>query len=367
MKLSSMTQPDSANKNVTVVGLGLIGGSIGLKLRELGWNVNAVDEDAAVQAHAVELGAADQVGFNPDSSIVFIATPVGSIPKAALDALENSNAVVTDVGSTKATIASEVSHSRFVGGHPMAGSELDGLVGARKDMFDGALWILTPDSATSEECYSFVRELVILLGADCVTLTPSAHDEIVAQVSHVPHLAAASLMNSAADSADDSGVMLRLAAGGFRDMTRISAGRSVIWPDICFANSKAIAEGIDGLIDTLTNVKKWVVESDRKNLLAHLDSARQARLNLPVGFGPDSELSEIELPVLNQPGEIAAITALAAKLDVNIIDLEISHSAASTRGVMILLVETESTDTFIPALIELGYQPRTRPLDVVED
>jgi len=342
----------------TIIGFGLIGGSIGLKLKSLGWHVSCVDEDQNVQKEAIEVNAADSIGFDTKSDLVIIATPVGGVEAAVKNALEISDAVVTDVGSTKAEICRSINNPRFVGGHPMAGSEQDGLSGANESMFDGALWVLTPSESTSDESYSFVRKFVISLGADCVTLDPKVHDQIVAQVSHVPHLIAASLMNSAASKSDERTVLLRLAAGGFRDMTRISAGRASIWPDICLANSEAIIDGLDSMIDSLSTMKIWMQNQDRQQILTHLESARSARMNLPVNFGSDSDLSEVILPVLDQPGEIAAVTSLAAKLDVNIFDLEISHTAEGMRGVMVLIVESESGPKFIEELKQIGYTPK---------
>src|SRR5204862_3572985 len=132
----------------------------------------------------------DAIGVDPDAAITFVAVPVGSIPDAARDALARTAGYVTDVGSVKGTILDAVDDPRFVGGHPMAGSEQDGLDGADADVFEGAVWVLTPTVTTDDNAFAVVRTTVTAFGADVVALSPERHDTLVAVVSHVPHLAA---------------------------------------------------------------------------------------------------------------------------------------------------------------------------------
>ncbi|MGH1504465.1 MAG: prephenate dehydrogenase/arogenate dehydrogenase family protein [Acidimicrobiales bacterium] len=345
-----------------VVGTGLIGGSVALALKKAGWRVTGADIDPAVTTRAVELGVIDAAGEGADADLTVIAVPVGDVARLAAEALERTDGAVTDVGSTKFDICQAVDDPRFVGGHPMAGSEQDGLIGAKATMFEGAMWVLTPSDDTDEQAFALVRSAVRQMGAETIALRPRVHDELVAQVSHVPHLTAASLMVLADDSAIEHRALLRLAAGGFRDMTRISAGRPGIWPDICVANKTAITDGLDRLIAALGAVRDQVAEGRRGELLAMLEQARDARVNLPTGFGPASELTELTIPVPDRPGEIAAIATLAAELDVNIFDLELSHSGEGGRGVMILVVDTAMEERFVGGLMARGYRPRSRRL-----
>src|SRR3954470_19491120 len=162
-----MTSPGRA----LVVGTGLIGGSIGLALRGLGWHVTGRDLDEKRAARAVELGALDAVGDDPQADVVFIATPVGSIADEARAALAQGR-IVTDVGGVKGPIVRAVGDSRFVGGHPMAGSEQEGVDGADATLFDGATWVLTPTDDTDTTAYTQVRAVVSSLGADVVALRP---------------------------------------------------------------------------------------------------------------------------------------------------------------------------------------------------
>lgn len=350
-------------RRATVVGTGLIGGSVGLALRAQGWTVAAVDADPEVASHAVTVGAADSVGYDDGCELVVIAAPVGAVPDLAREALERTEAVVTDVGSTKGDICTSVQHERFVGGHPMAGSEQDGLAGAHAELFTGATWVVTPVAATAESSLLTVLQVVRSLGAETIVLRPEIHDQLVAQVSHVPHLTAATLMNLAAATSIEHRSLLRLAAGGFRDMTRISAGRPSIWPDICAANAEAIAAGLDELIDALGEMRDRVVKGDRDGILEVLTEARSARVNLPVGYGPADALVELAIPIPDRPGEIAAIANLAAELDVNIFDLEIRHSGEGRQGVMLVVVDEARSERLMGGLMARHYRPTVRSLD----
>ena len=251
------------------MGVGLIGGSIGLALRERGWHVSGVDPDEARLAAALEMGVIDAAGWDSAAEVTFVATPVAHIADAVRAALDASpEGLVTDVGSVKVPVVSAVDDKRFVGGHPMAGSEQDGLEGADASMFVDTNWVLTPGDGTDDAAFARVRTAVASLGAEVVTLAPDRHDALVALVSHVPHLTAATLMGLAAARSEEHYAVLRLAAGGFRDMTRIAAGHPGIWPDICAENSHAISEVLDDLIEALGVVRREVAEADREGLLA---------------------------------------------------------------------------------------------------
>ena len=351
------------SRRATVVGVGLIGGSIGLALRELGWHVSGVDSDGERCSRGLELGALDAVGWDPAAEVTFVATPVGLVAGLVAEALDASpSGLVTDVGSVKASIVEAFDDPRFVGGHPMAGSELDGVEGADASMFRGANWVLTSGGATADSAFARVRSIVRSLGAEVVTLSPDRHDALVALVSHVPHLTAASLVGLAARRSEEHSAILRLAAGGFRDMTRVAAGHPGIWPDICAENRAAITEALDDLIGALGEVRQEVAETDGDRLLHRLESARTARVSLPTGAPPPSELLEVRVPVLDRKGEIASIAALATDLDVNIYDLEIAHSAEGDRGVVVLIVDAPLADRLTEGLEGLDYRPTSRPL-----
>jgi prephenate dehydrogenase len=351
----------SERRRAVVVGTGLIGGSIGLALRKQGWHVTGRDLDGQRVSQALEQGALDAVGDDPDAEITFVCVPVSSIAEQARSAL-TAGGVVTDVGGVKGPVVAAVDHPRFVGGHPMAGSEQEGMDGADPSLFEGATWVLTPIVSTDAEAYTLVRSIVTSLGADVVALAPERHDELVATVSHVPHLAAATLMALAADGATEQGPMLRLAAGGFRDMTRIAAGHPGIWPDICAENRDAIVEALDRLVSSLSAMRDLVVLGDRPGLLEALERARSARVNLPARVARDTALVEMRVPVPDRPGVLAEITTLLGELDVNIEDLEIAHSVEGERGVLVLVVQETAADVTRTALLSRGFHPTARKL-----
>ena len=354
-----MTSPSRA----VVVGTGLIGGSIGLGLRAQGWHVTGRDLDPERSARALALGALDAVGDDPEADVTFICTPVLSIPAEARAALAAGGGVVTDVGSVKKPVVTGVSHRRFVGGHPMAGSEQEGVDGADPSLFEGATWVLTPAVDTDAEAYTRVRSVVTSLGADVIALHPAQHDELVALVSHVPHLAAATLMTLAAEETEEHAAVLRLAAGGFRDMTRVAAGHPGIWPDICAENREAIVDALDRLVSALGTMRQLVERADRPGLLAALDRARAARVNLPGRVVTAEGLAELRVPVLDRPGVVAEVTTLLGELGVNIADLEIAHSVEGQRGVLVVVVEEDDAAPAVKALVDRGYRPSSRPLE----
>ena len=358
-----MTFPDpSPRRRAAVVGTGLIGGSIGLALRARGWHVTGRDRDPQRAEQAQTLGALDALGDDPDAEVTFVATPVSSVSSEAAAALKGGG-VVTDVGSVKTSIVGSVDHRRFVGGHPMAGSEQEGVAAANADLFSGSVWVLTPVAGTDPGAHSLVRSVVSSLGAEVVELPPEQHDALVAVVSHVPHLTAAALMCLAVGRSEEHSVLLRLAAGGFRDMTRVAAGHPGIWPDICVENADAIVELLTTLEQSLARVRTLVAGGDRAGLLATLEAARAARVNLPVQVADPGQLVELRIPVPDRPGVLAEITTLATELGVNIADLEIAHSGEGDAGVLILLVPAARHEQLCRALVDRGYHAASRALE----
>jgi prephenate dehydrogenase len=331
-------------------------------LRREGWHVSGVDHDPQRVARAVELGALDVAGSDPSADITFIATPVRSVVGAALLALQSGTGFVTDVGSVKASIVGAVADPRFVGGHPMAGSEQEGVDGATGDLFEGAVWVLTPTATTDDSAYATIRSVVTSLGAEVVALPPDRHDALVAVVSHVPHLTAATLMRLADDRSEEHRALLRLAAGGFRDMTRVAAGHPGIWPDICAENRDAIVEVLDLLVASLGDMRDVVARDDRDRLLDVLERARSARVNLPARYDRTAVLAEMRVPVPDRPGVLADVTTLATELDVNIVDLEIAHSSEGQQGVLILVIEAEHADLLRGGLLARGYRPSVQAI-----
>lgn len=349
-------------RRANVLGLGLIGGSVALGLAERGWHVTGDDVDPDRVTEAVERGIVHEVGLDPSAELTVVAVPVLAVPEQVKRALAETSGVVTDVGSVKAPIVAAVDDPRFVGGHPMAGSELEGLAGADASLFTGAVWVLTPTALTTDGAFATVAAVAAELGAEVVALEPRRHDDLVAVVSHVPHLAAATLMGLASERAEEHAALLRLAAGGFRDMTRIAAGHPAIWLDICSENRDAILKALDGLLGRLSEVRDLVAQEDRTTLLARLQAAREARTNLPGRSTQPSQLAEVRIPIPDRPGAAAEVFTLAAELGVNIASFEVVHSAEGNRGVTVVLIDAEASELFRGGLLARGFRPAVERL-----
>jgi prephenate dehydrogenase len=353
-------------RRVEIVGTGLIGASIGLSLRAGGWWVTGRDKDPERAGEALELGAIDEVGEDTGAEIVFVATPLESVADEATSLLADPRRpgpIVTDVAGVKSRVARSIEDPRFVGGHPMAGSEQVGVDGASSELFLGATWVLTPTENTDPGAFTALRGVVGAMGAEVVALSPEQHDLLVAVVSHVPHLTAATLMNLAERRSEQHAALLRLAAGGFRDMTRVAAGQPAIWPDVCAANSAAIVETLDALVSDLTDMRERVANCDRTSIFLTLENAARARRSLPKGAVRPERLAELRVPVPDRPGVLAEITTLAGDMGVNIYDLEIAHSTEGDRGVLVLVVDAGQEDRLSEVLSSRGYRSTSARLE----
>ncbi len=357
-----MTSPteEGAGRRALVVGTGLIGGSIALGLRRHGWHVAGIDADPDRAREALAHGVVDAVGDDPAAEVVFVAVPATAVAaevhRLLGGASRRADVVVTDVSGVKEGIVKEADHPRFIGGHPMAGSEQIGLHGADADLFEGAIWVLTPTAATDLAAFDRLKGIVMSLGAEVLVLSPTDHDRLVAVVSHVPHLVAATLMNAASTGAEQDGTLLRLAAGGFRDMTRVAAGHPGIWPDVCVENASSIIAALDALVADLQTMRRRVADRDRTALLETLQRASAARRSLPARVPRPEHLAELRIPVHDRDGVLAEITAVAAQASINIYDIEIAHSAEGPTGVLILVVDSADAEALTAGLEAQGYR-----------
>ena len=347
----------SDQRTAIVAGTGLIGGSVGMALRRAGWHVTGVDPDPDRTAAAIAVGAVDRIGEPGPCDLAVAATPVDKLSSVVQQLLEAGASIVTDVGGVKAPLATAVDDPRFVAGHPMAGNEQEGLAGSSADLFDGAVWVLTPTDHTDDAALTEVRKIVTSFGAHVISLAPERHDLLVALVSHVPHLTATALVRIAHRWSSEHRAVLRLAAGGFRDMTRVASGHPAIWPSVCSANSGAIIKVLDQLADELAELRRIVEDDARDELLARLAEARSARLNLPTTAPDTTRLVELSVGIPDKKGQLAKITTLASDLDVNIYDLQIVHSAEGPQGLLTVLIDDTAASRFRDELIESGYHP----------
>ncbi len=339
------------------MGLGLIGGSLALALKKNGFHISGSDENIETSKSALEREIISAIGVDPLAEISFIATPVSSIPMQASIALAQTKGIVSDVGGVKASVVDAVRDPRFVGGHPMAGSELAGLDGADETLFEGAVWVLTPSVESSDETFEKLAKVITSLGAEIVVLEAQRHDRLVAVVSHLPHLTAATLMGLAHVTAEEHVAVLRLAAGGFRDMTRVASGQPQIWIDICRENRDAILDALDGMISGLTEMRRIVDKQDNEQLLVRLQTARSARANLPGRVHELLDVCEVRVPIPDRAGSAAEIFTLAADLGVNIANFEVSHSVEGDRGILVLIIDKASAEMFRGGLMARKFRP----------
>lgn len=352
-----MTSPSS--RRAHVVGLGLIGASVALALGESGWSVTGTDSNAATVEAALQSGVVSSGDLDHAVELVVIATPAGIVADVATEVLAqltNEDAVVTDVAGVKGSIVAQVDDQRFLGGHPMAGSELRGLAGARAELFRGCTWVLTPTDRTSPTTYSALHGVLREIGANVVAISADDHDRLVAVASHVPHLLAGSLMNEASQVAEQDAVLLQLAAGGFRDMTRIAAGDPAIWPDILFENRDAVVQSLQSLEGRLKGLREALLDDGRDVILESLLSAASARRQLPGRALSTEDLAYLRVKVSDEPGVLARVTRSASDLAVNIYDIEIAHGIEGVGGTLLLAVDAQQVEMFGDALSTLGFQ-----------
>lgn len=357
---------------VALIGTGLIGGSIGLALKaDSDAVVVAFDRDLAAAARAVERGAADEVAATAadaaaGADFIFIATPVGSIAESvqAIAKSVKPGAVVTDVGSTKNRVVLEAEKalrdgSDFIGGHPMAGTEQEGIEAATATLFRDAWWILTPTEASSPEAYQRLHGLLTTLRARIMALSPMEHDQLMAVISHVPQLTATTLMNMAAKRGEDHAGLLALAAGGFRDVTRVAASNPEIWLDVCRENGEAIAASLSDFANELLRLRDFILQGREEPLRAALLQAREARRSLPGKEVLEAPF-EVVMPVPDRPGVLAQVTTSIGNLGVNIEDLQITHSSEGGRGVLHLTIAGKaSAEKVAASLAQHGFDVRT--------
>ena len=351
---------------VAILGLGLIGGSIGLAARaRAGAQVCGYDPDEQVRSSALALGAVDEQA--PDvaqavsgADVVFVAAPVGALADAVSRALAAAgpDCVVTDVGSTKRVVAAAAGDERFVGGHPLAGAESSGVAHAREDLFDGATWYLTPvREKTAGVLYERLHRLLVSFGARPAAIDADTHDRLMACVSHLPHVLANLLVAQAQGllASEGSG---RLPAVGpsFRDATRVAGANSSIWTDIYLANSDALIAGIDDLSARLAQVREMLADSAGPALTDWNEHARAGRDAL-LGAGlAGGTVHELRASVPNRPGVIAEIALALGQEGVNIVDMALSPSRDNRQGVVALWIGGDGDSERARALIAgLGF------------
>lgn len=375
----------SRYNNIAVIGLGLIGASCAARIRQLdeGIGVFGVDTDERTLVTAVQNGwvtgaslpdgEAFENFIRNECDLVILAIPA-IVARGYFEQLASwgYTGIITDTASTKARICSDAVDvlpdiSRFIPGHPMAGSEVNSIEGARIDLFEGAHWILCPDEDTPADDYLALHELLTGMGARVISLPREDHDRAIAIVSHVPHFVASSLVELAANHADDQKALFRLCAGGFKDSTRIAAGSPELWSGIAFDNKQALHDGLVEMSEIIGRFITALESDDKMELTALLDHSAKIRRSIPKKWLPDSEnLLEVRIPMENRKGMVAEVTTIASKVGCNIQSIEIDHLTSSAAVLDMILTDEGDIGRLSIELLNAGFRVSLLPLSVKE-
>jgi len=371
----------SARGDVTIVvgvcGGGLIGASVALGLlRHGGYLVRIHDDDPAVREALAALLAptADRVRITTSweeaaqgADVLIAAVPPPAVASVLLRGAQvaHPQALLTDVAGIKGRIVDAVlaalaplpdATARYVGGHPMAGSERSGPAAAVADLFTGATWVLTPTEHTSDGALTQAGRLVGELGARVLVLDAEVHDTIVGLVSHLPQLVASVLTDVAAETVGaERDAVLAVAGPGFRDTTRIAASDPALWLDIVDGNRDAVLRALDAFTARLEQVVAVIRAEDREGLRTVLDRASQARRRL-VPKRLDADLIDLVVPLEDRPGNIARISGALGSAGINIEDLAMRHASAADRGSLLVRIRAEDLEPARRALIAAGVK-----------
>ena len=350
---------------VAVLGVGLIGGSIGLAARaRLDAEVAGFDPDGELLERAAKLEAIDSAHDSvasavSDADLVFCAAPVNALPGLAAEALAAAgpDTAVTDVGSVKRDVLAALgSEERFIGGHPLAGAETSGVENARENLFDGARWYLTPTQNTGGVTYDRLQRAIADMGARPQAIEAETHDRLMATISHLPHVVANVLVTEAATALSEEAERLPEVGPSFRDATRVAGANPAIWGDIFSGNREAVASEIDRVIARLGEAAELLRSGDREAVTAWQERAGASRRDLVESEITGGPLHELRVLVPNRPGIVAEIALELGRAGVNIEDMALYPAADMTSGAISLYVAGDDEAERAEGLVrELGH------------
>lgn len=354
------------NKKIGFVGLGLIGGSIAKAVRQYypDCEIIAFDKNRETLALAVQEGTIHTACSSIDDnfrgcSYIFLCTPV-ACNAAYLSQLKNladKNCILTDAGSVKTSIHEEVTalglEENFIGGHPMAGSEKSGFCNAKAHLIENAYYILTPSAKVSREKVDEYRQFIESLKALPVVLDYREHDLITGTISHLPHIIAATLVNYVRDTDTKDELMKALAAGGFKDITRIASSSPVMWQQICLKNKDNISHILGNYIDALQKAKASIDAENETELYSLFESSRDYRDSMPnSSAGPIKKQFALYCDIIDEAGGIATIATILASNNINIKNIGIVHNREFEEGVLRIEFYQENACTKAAALLQ---------------
>ena len=336
-------------KRITIIGLGLVGGSLGRGLVDKGYEVTAVDRNCVSLEVGLRLGAASRVTTDllagiKDAQVIILAAPVGALEGILREIAPylKLGSIVSDVGSVKGDLtrrAKEILPQGvdFVGGHPMAGTEQVGIEGADPLLLQGAYYVLTPGNNCSQRSLEVITGLVKQLGSVPVIMDAVRHDFAVATLSHLPHLLAVALAQAAGDLEREQPGSLVLAAGSFRDATRVAESSPLMWQDICVANSDMILKALATFRASLDNLEQAIKSEDGAKINSAFVAAGQVRSEYKSQVGSKlAHFVEIAIDIPNRPGALGTITKALGEANINIIKIEVKTVIEGMPGSVVL-------------------------------
>ncbi|MBR4831509.1 MAG: prephenate dehydrogenase/arogenate dehydrogenase family protein [Butyrivibrio sp.] len=358
------------NETYGFIGLGLIGGSIARAIKEkqpqakiVAYTPHRETVDKACEEHIVDKPIYEIGEDFSECDYIFLCAPV-ECNNDNLDKLLpylNKKTTLTDIGSVKATIHNKVKElaleDQFIGGHPMTGTERIGFGNSKSSLLQNAYYILTTTEATEKERLDRYYDLVKSIGAIPLVVDHNRHDYITAAISHVPHVIAASLVNLVKDNDSEDQLMKTIAAGGFKDITRISSSSPVMWQQICTTNAENISDLLGKYIDSLYEIKLAIDERESEKIYDFFSSAREYRESfIDTSSGPIQKVHSINVEINDQPGQLASVALLLSEHSLNIKNMGIVHNREYERGTLrIELHDKESLGKAIEILSSAGY------------
>lgn len=347
---------------VLVVGSGLMGGSVGLALEHSGHDVCLIDADVDIQSRARELLriTADEM---TDPELVVVAVPPAFVSQVIIDQNRSfPNATFIDIASIMNKPLLEVQASghhfaNWISTHPMAGKEIGGYENASFDLFKDRLWVISPQTDTSQERIDLVKQVIRDCGAIPFEMEASAHDKTVALTSHLPQVLA-TVLASQLNHLDEN--VLQVSGQGLRDLTRISSSSGELWNEILIANKEHVIEAISSLQKELDTLKTSLKNESATEIIEHFVRGNKGKLRLPGKHGgAQQSFSMIAIEIDDKPGQLAAIFHTAGKANVNIEDVRIDHALGKEVAIVELFIVKEQKESLREALTADGWKIRS--------
>ena len=358
------------NMHIGFIGLGLIGGSIAKSIRRifpeteiLGYDVDQNALTQALSEHTITK-TVTAIEVMSDCDYIFLCAPVhyniAYLP--ILKSIMKDSCILTDVGSVKSDIYSAI-HANglddfFIGGHPMVGSERSGYEAANDRLIENAYYFVTPSATVKEDKIQEFRTFLEDLGAIPIIYSPERHDEITAYISHIPHVIASSLVNLVADKEDESGMLKQLAAGGFKDITRIASSNPVVWEHILLSNPDNVVTGLKSFVNELNEMIEYIENANAKGIYSFFDHAKDYRNSVPEhATGVIRMNYDVYLDIPDEPNALATAVSHIGNEGINLKNIGITHNREDNEGVLRLSFYDNDGAVAAAALLKgLGYQ-----------